>query len=258
MKMNMLGQLFVVGGASSGLGRAITSAVLKEGGQVIAVARGEEKLRELTVEFPGQVEVLAADITEEQAVEQIIRKLAGRQLHGLVVNAGGPPALTVIESKLSDWDAAYRSVLRWKVDLVTSLLPIMRNENYGRILFVESASVKQPMPNLVLSNAFRLAAVGFLKTLSQEVAREGITLNALAPGFHDTAALNRLVNKKVEQRSISADEAKQEFIKDTPVGLLGSPDDFASLALWLLSAQSRFVTGQTISVDGGVIKGTMG
>jgi 3-oxoacyl-[acyl-carrier protein] reductase len=258
MEMNMLNQLFVVGGASSGLGRATAERLLKEGGKVIAVARGAEKLKELLAQFPEQVEPLIIDITSDSATGAIIEKLAGRQLHGIVVNAGGPPAMTVLESKLSDWDQAYKSVLRWKVDLVTSLLPLMIKNKYGRVLFIESASVKQPMPNLVLSNAFRLAVIGFLKTLSQEVAAEGVTLNALAPGFHDTAALNRLINKKVEQKNISEALAKEEFARDTPVGLLGSPTDFASLAVWLLSAQSRFVTGQTISIDGGVIRGTMG
>src|SRR5687768_6375344 len=96
-------------------------------------------------------------------------------------------------------------------------------EQYGRVLLVESASVKQPMPNLVLSNAFRLAAIGFLKTLSQEVATDGVTINALAPGFHDTAALNRLIDKKVEQKGVTPSEAKTDFTRDTPVGQLGSP-----------------------------------
>jgi 3-oxoacyl-[acyl-carrier protein] reductase len=114
------------------------------------------------------------------------------------------------------------------------------------------------MENLVLSNAFRLAVVGFLKTLSQEIASDGVTLNALAPGFHDTAALDRLVNKKIQQRGINREQAMKEYTRSIPVGFLGAPEDFASLAIWMLSENSRFVTGQTISVDGGVVKGVMG
>ena len=128
----------------------------------------------------------------------------------------------------------------------------------GQRLFIESASVKQPMENLVLSTSMRLAVVGYIKTLSNEIARDGITMNVLAPGFHETAAMERLFKKKTEQSGITKDEAMQQYIKQTTVGLLGRPEDFASLAAWFLSPHSRYVTGQTVSVDGGMIKGLMG
>ena len=258
MNLNLNNQLFIVGGASSGLGRAVAEALLNEGAKIIAIARGQEKLLTLQKQFPKQVTPLIADITKEETVAKILALLSGKKLHGLLVNAGGPPAMTVLETKPADWDSAYQTVLRWKVILVQALVPVMMENQYGRILFVESASVKQPIENLVLSNAFRLAVIGFMKTFSQEVATAGITLNALAPGYHDTAALERLINKKSAQTGLAKEEAKQVFIKDTKVGFLGTPEDFASLASWLLSANSRYITGQTISVDGGVIKGIMG
>jgi 3-oxoacyl-[acyl-carrier protein] reductase len=257
MELKLKNQLFIVGGASSGFGKAIATALLNEGAQVIAVARGRDKLQELKLSYP-QVELVVADITADETVGKIQDVLRDRTLHGVVVNAGGPPAMTVQETKLEQWDQAYKTVLRWKVNFVQSLLPLMLRKKYGRILFIESASVKQPMENLVLSNAFRLAVIGFLKTLSQEIATDGVTINALAPGFHDTAALDRLVTKKIQQRGISRDKAMEEYIKGIPVGFFGSPDDFASLALWMLSENSKFITGQTVSVDGGVIKGVMG
>jgi 3-oxoacyl-[acyl-carrier protein] reductase len=258
MELKLKNQLFITGGASSGFGNAIATALLNEGAHVIAIARGKQKLEELKAAYPEQLELLVADITLDQTVQEIRQLVKNRKLHGILVNAGGPPAMTVMETKLEDWDQAYRTVLRWKVNLVQSMLPLMLGNNYGRILFIESAAVKQPMENLVLSNAFRLAVVGFIKTLSQEIAANGVTINALAPGFHNTAALDRLVNKKIEQRSITREQAFEEFVKGIPVGFLGSPEDFASLALWMLSESSRFITGQTISVDGGVIRGVMG
>jgi 3-oxoacyl-[acyl-carrier protein] reductase len=143
------------------------------------------------------------------------------------------------------------------VKLTQELLEKFKDQNYGRILYIESVAVKQPIENLILSNSLRMAVVGFVKTLSQEVAHQGITLNILAPGYHATPAMERLFANKSMLLGISPEDARKEFEKETKVGFLGDPKDFASLAVWLLSPHSRFITGQTISVDGGLIKGSM-
>jgi len=124
--------------------------------------------------------------------------------------------------------------------------------------YLESSYVKQPIENLVSSTSLRLGIVGFAKTLSEEAADIGVTVNILAPGFHDTQALNRLLAKKAESGNISEEEAKNKFIQKIKVGKLGNPDELASIAVWLLSEESGYITGQTISVDGGVIKGVFG
>jgi 3-oxoacyl-[acyl-carrier protein] reductase len=256
MDLQLQDQYFIVGGATSGFGEAVAHALLAEGAAVMAVARTEEKLVLLQQQFPHKVDILAGDITQSETIIALQQRMAGKRLHGMLVNAGGPPAMTAMESTLPDWDAAYKSVFRWKIELMQALLPNMMQHAYGRIVFVESASVKQPMENLVLSNAMRLAVVGYVKTLSQELAQQGITMNVMAPAYHATNAMNRLFKKKSEQQGMDMDEAKHSYISQTPVGFLGAADDFASLAVWLLSPHSRFITGQTISVDGGVIKGT--
>lgn len=256
MNLQLQDQHFIVGGATSGFGEAVAKVLLTEGAYVIAVARTEEKLQQLQKLHPYKVEILAGDITESATIAALQQLAAGRRIHGILVNAGGPPAMTAMESTLADWDTAYKTVLRWKIELIQMLIPNMIEHEYGRIVLVESASVKQPMENLVLSNAMRLAVVGYVKTLSQELAHKGITMNVLAPGFHATNAMNRLFKKKSEQQGIDMDEAMLSYISQMPVGFLGAADDFASLAVWLLSPHSRFITGQTISVDGGVIKGT--
>jgi 3-oxoacyl-[acyl-carrier protein] reductase len=229
-----------------------------EGAIVIAVARREEALKDLQKTFTAQVEIVPGDITKDEVVTGLRAQIKGRQLHGILINAGGPPAKTVLETTMEDWDMAYHTVLRWKVNLVKQILPAMLEMTYGRILFVESAAVKEPIENLVLSNSIRLAAIGFMKTLSQEVAASGITVNALAPGSHNTPAIERLVKKKMEQTGMPEEEARKQYVQATKVGFLGSAEDFASLACWLLSPGSRYVTGQTISVAGGALKGTMG
>ncbi|MCA6452784.1 MAG: SDR family oxidoreductase, partial [Chitinophagaceae bacterium] len=149
---------------------------------------------------------------------------------------------------------AYRSLLRWKVELTQALVPKMMERQYGRVIYIESSSVKQPLENLVLSSSLRVAVVGMVKTLSQEIAKSGVTLNILGPGSHDTPAIDRIYRKKSEQTGLPVEEVREKAIALIPVGALGLPADFASLALWLLSPHSRYVTGQTITLDGGSVK----
>ena len=255
--MQLKNQLFIVCGGSSGFGKAIAEALLNEGARVIAVARGAEKLHALQQQFPS-LEILSADITDPSSIDQLKDKLAGRQLHGLLVNAGGPPAKQTLETTLEDWDNAYKNLLRWKVAITQAFVPLMMEKKYGRVLFIESSSVKQPLENLVLSNSLRVAVVNMVKTLSQEIAGSGVTLNIIAPGSHDTAAINRIYQKKSDQTGIPVEQVREAAIKAIPVGALGTAEDFASLATWLLSPHSRYITGQTFSVDGGMVKGIFG
>lgn len=258
MNLEIKNQLFIVGGATSGFGKAIAEALIAEGANIIAIARGEEKLLILQSAAPNQVEILAGDLATPTILQLLIEKVGKRQLHGILVNAGGPPAKTVMETTLEDWDNAYQSLLRWKVALTKAFVPSMMEHGYGRILFIESYTVKQPLENLVLSNSLRVAVVGMVKTLSQEISKSGVTLNVIGPGSHNTPAINRIYQKKSEQTGMPFEKVKSVAIEQIPVGVLGEASDFASLAIWLLSPVSRFITGQTITVDGGAVKGIMG
>ena len=257
MDLNLNGALFVVTGSTSGFGKAIAEQLINEGAHVIINARGEEKLEALHQKYHDKTTILAGDITTDAVISDLIRKVHGKKLHGIVINAGGPPAKSFINTEITDWDNAYEKLLRWKVKLTQELLEKFQEQEYGRILFIESAAVKQPIENLILSNSLRMAVVGFAKTLSQEVAHQGITCNILAPGYHATPAMERLFANKSLLLGISSEDAKKEFEKETKVGHLGDPDDFGSLAVWLLSPHSRFITGQTISIDGGLVRGSM-
>lgn len=256
MDLQIKDQLFIVGGATSGFGKAIAEALLQEGAQVIVVARGADKLQHI-YSHQSNATCLEADITQPATIDQLKTIVGNRALHGMVVNAGGPPAKMVLETTLEDWDDAYQKILRWKVAITQAFVPAMIKAGYGRIVYIESSSVKQPIENLVLSNSLRLAVTGMVKTLSQEIARSGVTLNILGPGSHNTPAIDRLYHKKAEQTGLPFEEVKKAAINQIPVGALGEAIDFASLALWLLSPQSRYVTGQTITLDGGMIKGTL-
>ncbi len=255
MNLSVDNQLFVVGGATSGFGGAIAKTLAEEGAQVIAIARTAAKLNAIKKAYKGQIETIAGDITQPKTIDKIIETIGDRLLSGALINAGGPPANPAMEASLDQWDTAYRSVLRWKVALTKRLLPKFIEQNYGRLVYIESVSVKQPIANLVLSNSIRMAVVGFVKTLSSEVVQHGITLNILGPGYHETPAVDRIFNKRAEQVGSSPEIVRQQFIDSLKIGKMGDPADLAALAVWLLSPASRYITGQTIIVDGGFMSG---
>ena len=252
MDLQISGRLFLVTGATSGFGKSVAETLLHEGASVIINARNEDPLQRIQQQYPGKVEYVAGDITTDAVILDVIRLIGDRRLDGMLVNAGGPPAKSFIETEIGDWDDAYQRVLRWKVKLTNNLLPKFQAQNYGRIVYIESASVRQPIDNLVLSNSLRLAVVGFVKTLSQEVAREGITCNVVAPGYHATPAMDRLFQKKSTLLGFTPEEARHAFEAEVKMGHLGDPGDLASLAVWLLSPLSRYMTGQILTIDGGL------
>ena len=258
MDLQLKDRIFVVGGAGDGFGKAITVALATEGAKVLAVSRTRSKLERLKRQFPGQIEFISGDITTESIQSRILHYVQDHEISGIVINAGGPPAGGFSGITMEQWDEAWKTVVRWKIALLTKLMPFMRKNKYGRIVVIESVSVKQPVDQLILSNALRPAMVGFAKTVAKEVAPDGITINVLAPGYHKTAAMERLFKKKSEMEGISPKEAEKLFEKEIPVGEMGRPEEMAGIALWLLSPLSRYVTGQTITHDGGIVQGIFG
>jgi len=258
MDLQLTDQRIIVCGASSGLGEAVAKQLLIEGANVVLVARRGDLLEEKFSHFDDKTDIIEGSIIYSETIDKIEKSAKKKPLHGILFNAGGPPTGTPLQTNMDDWDAAWHLVMRWKVDLALRLAPVFRNSNYGRMLFIESRSVKEPIPALTLSNAFRAGVVGFTKTLSSEVAQHGVTVNVLAPGAHKTPAIDRVIKNNSTVKGISYEKAEDDMRNSIPVRRMGTAEELASLAAWLLSPLSGYVTGQTLSHDGGVIQGLFG
>lgn len=258
MDLKLTGQRFIVCGASSGFGEAISRQLLIEGARVVVVARRGDQLRDKFSHFKTQTEIIEGSLIYGNTLDEIEKASKKDDFHGIVFNAGGPPTGTPLQTNMKDWDSAWQLVMRWKIDLALRLAPVLTQKQYGRMLFIESKSIKEPLPALALSNAFRAGVNGFTKSLSHEVAPKGVTVNILAPGAHETPAIERVIKNNSSIKGISYDDSKKDMENKIPVGRMGKAEEFASLAAWLLSPHSGYVTGQTISHDGGAVSGLFG
>ncbi|TRX72146.1 SDR family oxidoreductase [Carboxylicivirga sp. M1479] len=257
MDLKINNHSFIVCGATAGFGRATAIALMIEGAKVIGIARQQEGLDAMELQFQKLFTGIKGDVTQSDTINQLVSLASGHQINGILINSSGPPAKQFEETRLSDWDDAYRGILRWKVELTQKLLPHFKNQGYGRLVYVESSSVKQPYENLVLSTSLRLAVLGMMKTASQEVSGQNINFNMIAPGAHDTSAINRLIEKKSQMTGIDFETTKANFIEDIPAKQFGNPEYLGNLAAWLLSPMAEFVSGQVYALEGGAVRSTL-
>ena len=246
MDLGLTGRRALVTGASSGLGLSSAAALAAEGVRVVMVARDAERLAQAAASVHGDVHVLPGDVSDIDGVGELVGTAA--QILGgldiLVANAGGPPAGTFASTELDAYLPALELNLLSTVAMCTAAVPLMRDGGWGRIVAITSISVREPIGNLILSNTARAGLTGFLKTLSREVAGEGITVNSLQPGLHRTPRLVDLHGDAVDDLGAMI-----------PAGVVGDPDDFGAIAAFLCSEAARFVTGAAIPVDGGAAHG---
>lgn len=256
MDLGLRGKVALVTGASAGLGAAVAVALGAEGARLALGARRIERLAAICEQARSagaqEARAFRVDLAEGSSIARLLDSVrdAYGEVDVLVANGGGPKPGTYQETSAADWDTAYRTTLRPMLDLIDGVLPGMRRGGWGRIVALTSTSVKQPIANLVLSNALRTALVSALKTLSSEVARDGITVNAIATGRVATDRLRELYGSDAEM----AKSAEREI----PIGRVATPQEFAPLVAFLCGEPACYITGQTIAVDGGLIRGIFG
>ncbi len=263
MDLGLRGKTAIVAAASKGLGRAVALVLAQEGANVAIFSRAEAAINAAAAEIRAQAggaEVLAlvADATSRADVERVVQATVDHfgGVDVLYNNAGGPKAGTFDQLTDADWEAAFQLNLMSAVRLTRACLPHMRRRGWGRIITGTSTSVKQPIDVLMLSNSIRSATTSWSKTLADQVAKDGITVNTLQPGRIDTERVRWLDDDRARRLGSSVEEVYQETVATIPVGRYGTPEEFAAAAAFLASQQAAYITGTTLVVDGGKLRCT--
>lgn len=253
------GKIALVTGASSGLGFAAAKALARRGARVALASRGGEKLDQARERLGGDAVAIPADVRDAAALTNLVGEVERRlgPVDILVANGGGPPSKPALELTEEDWQVAIPLALLFVPRLCRLVLPGMRERRWGRIVAINSVSTRQPIPGLALSNSLRPAVVGYLKTLSQEVAAEGITVNAVLPGYTRTERQEELATAASARTGKSKEEVVAGWIGNTPIGRMAEPDEIGAMVGFLCSPEASYVTGQAIAVDGGYVKGLL-
>ena len=262
MDLKIQGKTVLVSAASKGIGRAAAESFIKENCKVAICSRSQQNLMKAAEEIKKSLNVepfwVVCDLNKlddiENAVKQVSDKLGDIDI--LVNNCGGPIPGKMDELEDDDWSDAFEQVLMSAVRMTRAALPGMQAKNWGRIINVTSLSVKQPIDNLLLSNALRSAVTAWAKSLSNDVGYYGITVNNVAPGYTLTGRLYELAVTRAKETGDSHEHVLAAMANNVPLKRLARPDEVASLIVYLASEQAGYITGSTLQVDGGVVKST--
>lgn len=250
MDLGISGRTALVLGASRGIGRAIAVALAREGVRVAVASRSRERLADAVAAIEGEATPFEADTSDLDRLAALPGEVESTlgPVDILVPNTGGPPPGGALDNPRDEWEQAYRSLVLAPRTLVEAALPGMRERHWGRIVNVGSSSVVEPLPNLALSNAHRMATVGFLKTLAAEVAEDGVTVNTVATG--------RFATDRLASHWGSWEEMERHAHAGVPAARLGQPEEYGDLVAFLCSERAAYLTGAVIPLDGGLLRST--
>jgi 3-oxoacyl-[acyl-carrier protein] reductase len=258
MDFGIRGRVALVCGASKGIAFAAAEALAREGCSLAICSRDEASITAAATRLEALgVPVLAivADLSTADGIEAVVRETHSRYGHVdiLIANTGGPPTAPAMEHDWTAWTKASELLLRSVVELTRAFVPGMRERQWGRVLSITSKAVKEPVPSLVLSNSLRAAVTGYLRTLANEVAKDGVTVNTVLPGFTATERLDALAAANSQRTGVSTEAVFAGWVAQTPAGRLGKPEECAATIAFLASEPAAFITGQAILVDGGAV-----
>lgn len=261
MDLGLKGRVAIVAASSQGIGRATAEAFAAEGCRVAMCARNKEALHEAAdaIRRKHQGEVLAVpfDVTDSSAVSQFVGQVV--QTFGsadiCIPNAGGPPAKGFLATTIEEWRRAVELNFISAVSFAHAVIPHMQKRKWGRIITITSITTKQPVADLVYSNAVRAAVVGLVKSLANEFGKDGILVNNVGPGYTATDRLKQLAKSRASALNKSEEAVFEGWAADAPLKRLGEPRELADVIVWLASDRASYVTGQTVLVDGGLYKG---
>jgi 3-oxoacyl-[acyl-carrier protein] reductase len=263
MDLGLKDRVAIVAASSRGLGKACALELAREGAKVVLCARDAERLNSTAEEIRAvtgtEVLTIQTDLVDEGQIRHLADETVRRfgRIDILVTNNGGPPAGYFDGFDDEAWLAAHQLTLMSAVRLIRAALPAMRVQQWGRIINITSVSVKQPIDNLLLSNVYRPGVIGLAKTLSAQVAADGITVNNVAPGYTRTDRVVELAQSRAAREGRTTDEILAETAASFPMQRMAEPEELAALVAFLASERASYITGTTIPVDGGYVKGIL-
>jgi 3-oxoacyl-[acyl-carrier protein] reductase len=261
MDLGIEGKIALVTAASKGLGRGAAEALSAEGCRVAICARTEADVeraaREIGARTGHEVVPFVADMARAGDIDALVTRVRTRlgDPDIVVCNAGGPPPTTFVTTRLEQFLPAVELSMMSSIRLTYAAVPAMVEKRWGRIVYITSVSVKQPIPHILLSNTARAGLTGFMKTVAREIAATGVTLNAVLPGTHATDRVQQTARVRAAAEGISFDAAMDAQRAGNPMRALGDAGDFGAAVAFLCSQQARFITGENLLVDGGAYAG---
>jgi 3-oxoacyl-[acyl-carrier protein] reductase len=261
MDLGLTGKISIVTASSKGFGKATAKALAAEGSKVVICSRNLTDLESAADEIfksTGTKPIFKqTDLTKEEDITNLIKYVIDNYgtIHVLVTNCGGPSHGNFFDIDDQKWFDGFNSTLMSVVRLIKGSLPFMQKQKWGRIINITSVSVKQPIEGLLLSNSLRMGVVGLAKTLSLEHAKDNILINNVCPGYMKTDRIIQLAEKRSQASGISKEEVYTNLGNSVPLGRIGLPEELADLITFLASERSSYITGTTISVDGGKYPG---
>ena len=262
MDLQLDSKVALVTASSKGLGKAAAQEFAREGARVVLCARSdrlEETATEIREETGVEVLAIRADVTVQEDVDRLVMTTIERfnRIDILVANAGGPPSGAFLDLKPEDWEAAANLTLMSAVRLCYAVVPHMLSQGAGSIVAIESISVKQPIDNLILSNSLRMAVIGMLKSMANELGPKGIRINSINPTFTWTKRVEQLLIDRAVKNNTTLEEEKLKVEKTIPLGRMGNVDEFGRTIAWLSSPAASFIHGHALLFDGGSARSSL-